>query len=143
MWNKERPEFAIGIDSGVNTGIAIWNCSTGQFVDIKTTMIHRAMETVRQYAVSHKIRVIVEDARKATYGRNTETDYHKAQGAGSVKRDGKIWEDFLTDLKVPFEMKRPVKSKTKLSKESFQIITKYKGITSNHSRDAALLVYGM
>ena len=104
----------IGIDTGVNTGVAVWDNRQRTFLQIETMMIHRAMEIVKGYKQNAymngtKIIVRVEDARKRTwYGYNDpKKDRDKLQGAGSVKRDCKIWEDFLTDIKVEFQMVAP------------------------------------
>ena len=64
------------------------------------------------------------------------------QGVGSVKRDAGIWEDFLRDLGVPFEMVAPKNNITKLSADSFRKITGWQSKTNEHSRDAAMLVFG-
>lgn len=141
--NKKKSEFAIGIDSGVSTGIAIWDIANKQFVEIKTMPVHRALEVVKSYHERHTISVRVEDARQATHGRNSVTDRHKLQGAGSVKRDAKLWQDFLEDHKIPHQMVRPRKAITKLGKYEFEKISKYKGLTSSHGRDAGMLVIGL
>ena len=92
-------------------------------------------------SVNHgELFVFIEDPRKAVYKR--QDDIHKAQGAGSVKRDATIWEDFLTDKRIPFAMVRPVKEMTKWSDAYFRKVTGYTGQTSVHARDAAMLVYG-
>lgn len=144
-WNppNKRASYAIGIDSGTSTGIAIWDRQTKQFVEVKTMPIHRALEVVRQYHERYTIEVRVEDARLAVHGRNTTTDRSKLQGAGSIKRDAKIWSDFLTDYSIPHLMVRPNKALSKLSKEQFVRTTKYTGLTSSHARDAAMIVYGL
>lgn len=140
MCLKEKKQYAIGIDAGTNTGFAIWDITNKTFIQIKTMKIHAALELVRQYK-DHDIHVFVEDARKATFGRKKEA--YKAQGAGSVKRDAAIWEGFLTDYKIPFTMKRPNKRLTKIDESTFSNLTKYNGRTSNHARDAAMLVFGI
>ena len=66
----------------------------------------------------------------------------RLQGVGSVKRDASIWEGFLSDLGVWFEMVAPKRNVTKISHESFVNITKWKGRTNEHKRDAAMLVFG-
>lgn len=123
----------IGIDPGVNTGVAIWkDC---QFESLLTLKIHKAMDLVRNLKPDL---VRVEDARKRKW-------YPKGanlQGAGSVKRDSKIWEDFLKDLNYNFEMVHPLRDVWD-THEKFERITGYKKRTSKHSRDAALLVYKM
>lgn len=134
----------IGIDTGVNTGIAIWDSEKKAFRLIATTKIHRAMAVVKEYAVKQNIVVRCEDARKRTwFGTHTaKEDRARLQGAGSVKRDCGIWEDYLNDLNVSFEMVAPKNNATKMSAESFKRLTGWKERTNEHGRDAAMLVFG-
>jgi hypothetical protein len=67
----------------------------------------------------------------------------RRQGAGSVKRDAKIWQDFCEDMDIPFEAVKPCAGATKRTTETFERLTGWKGRTSNHARDAAMLVFGM
>jgi hypothetical protein len=128
----------IGIDTGVRTGYAI--SVDGEFTTIETTKIHRALQYVLSLSYDNEIFVRVEDARKRRwYGTSGK---EKLQGAGSIKRDASIWEDFLKDNKIPHEMVAPKNNKTKLSEEVFKRITKWDGRTSEHSRDAAMLIFG-
>lgn len=151
MWTNptERGEFIIGIDSGTRTGLAIWDRKRKVFVEVRTFKIHRAMEMVKHYNQDYKISVRVEDARKMILPSNVaqkisgNNGISRIQGAGSVKRDAVIWQDFLTDYNIPFEMVKPNTKVTKLGKYSFEKITGYRGLTSNHSRDAAMMVFGM
>ncbi len=147
--------LAIGIDPGVNTGIATWHTEERQFLAIDTMSIHEAMNVVR--ALQNKIaEVIVEDARKATYGRHTMLDAAARQGAGSIKRDCKIWDDYLLYMGVPYRMFRPDKTRnsyaswkkgSKLSKAQKEVIlTRWRKMTgwkrrcSEHARVASMLV---
>lgn len=139
----------IGIDTGVNTGVAVWDNRQRIFLQIETMKIHKAMELVRDYkvvaATDHtKLVVRVEDARQRTwYGYTTpQKDRAKLQGVGSVKRDCTIWEDFLSDMKVEFQMVAPKNNATKMSADSFKAITGWKKPTNEHNRDAAMLVFG-
>lgn len=134
---RKTYDFYIGIDCGTKTGLAVWSIRQKAFLSLQTTKIHWAMDTVRKIAEATAVFVVVEDARQVRFG----TDPFKAQGAGSVKRDARIWEDFLTDLNIPFEMVKPNKRATKKSAEEFRQLTGYQGQTSSHGRDAALLVY--
>lgn len=141
-WNNQRTEIAIGVDTGVKTGFAIWNKTKKCFDEISTMTITKALFKVKQlHDKGVKMIVVVEDARQARFGRNTATDRHKLQGAGSVKRDAKIWQDFLTENDIPHVMVRPQKKITKMNKEQFTNQTGYTGSTSEHSRDAAMLVW--
>lgn len=135
----------IGIDTGVKTGLAVWSSRSKRFVEISTCKIHEAMRTVRQYQTAAEagfysgLLVRVEDARlRKWYGNRSEA---KRQGAGSVKRDAKIWEDYLTDIGVSFELCEPQKGLTKVDAQQFKLLTKWTERTSSHSRDAALLVF--
>lgn len=141
-WGKKY-SYYIGIDCGVETGIAAWCPAEKKLYSIETLTIHRAMEKIRHWNVAYpgEIFIRVEDARQAVFGR--QKDIYKAKGAGSIMRDAKIWEDFLIDLKIPFEMVRPNKSITKLSAEAFKKITGCEEKTSNHARDSAMLVFGI
>lgn len=135
----ERAVICIGIDCGVNTGFAVWNSLSRIFIEIETLPIHKAMALVSFYAQTREIKVRVEDARQVRF----KTDPVKLKGAGSVCRDAKIWEDFLTDKGIPFEMVRPNKRITNWTAEQFKVRTGYQGRTSTHARDAAMLVYGI
>jgi hypothetical protein len=63
-------------------------------------------------------------------------------GAGSVKRDCAIWEDFCRDLGIDYIPVPPQAGLTKWPADYFNKVTGWKGRTSDHARDAALLVYG-
>lgn len=131
-------EFVIGIDSGVNTGFACWSMIDKRLIFCKSLMIHQAFDYIIGNRYQIKL-VRVEDARLRKYitgGRE------KLQGAGSIKRDAKIWEDFLTDKNIPFEMVAPKNNRTKLDDVLFGKITGYKCRTNQHARDAAMLVFG-
>lgn len=142
--------ICIGIDPGTHTGVAVWDSREGKFLSLETLPIHRALEKVKE--MSHPfwhmdrlyhddIQVVFEDARQRTWFGKGDT-YAKLQGAGSVKRDCSIWEDFCKDYGIPFQAKPPVKGATKVSAEYFKMISHYTGRTSEHSRDAAMLVIG-
>lgn len=135
---KER--YMVGIDCGVNTGIAVWDRQKKCFEIIQSTMIHRAFKLVLQYHERYAVFVRIEDARKRRYFGNTGREM--LQGAGSVKRDAKIWEDFCLDMGIRYELVPPKNNKTKLNSDLFERMTGWKNRTNNHARDAAMLIYG-
>jgi hypothetical protein len=139
---RNKPAAVIGIDTGVKTGLATWVTATRELQRVDKFAIDQAMQIVREYAsfYSNDILVRVEDARLANYGRRN--DQHRARGAGSVMRDAKIWQDFLTREGIPYEMVRPRKEFTKWKADTFNRFTGWKGRTTSHGRDAAMLVYG-
>ena len=131
--------LCIGLDTGTHTGFAVWDKSKRELTELSTLKIHRAMERVRELSVSDEIVVYFEDARLRTWFGNAGRE--ALQGAGSVKRDCSIWEDYLTDLGVEFHPVAPKNNATKLNATFFEKITGWKGRTSEHSRDAAMLVF--
>ena len=137
----------IGIDTGVYTGIAVWNSERKEFAVVATMKIHEAMNFVYGYVDSDiPFQVRFEDARQRKWipmSKNMTAELGRAQGAGYVKAHCQIWEDFLTDYRIPFEAIAPRRNVTKLSAEQFERITGYKARTSEHARDAAMLVYGL
>ena len=80
----------------------------------------------------------VEDARKRKHFKNFGKE--RLQGAGSIKRDCTIWEDFLKDGGFHFEMLIP--GRTKMQPDQFARITGISTRTSNHARDAGCLCFG-
>lgn len=130
----------IGIDPGVNTGYAVWDSGRKKIVELSTCTIVSAMDRVKEIAKDNPVTLVIEDARKRTwYGNNSQA---KMQGAGSIKRDCMVWEEFVTINGIPAHFLHPMKGGTKLSPEYFKMLTGYKGRASNHARDAAMLVFG-
>jgi hypothetical protein len=130
----------IGIDPGVETGIGIWDRPNHELLEVSSRPIHRAMEKVIFYSHAPGLFVRVEDARlRQWFGKSGP---EKWKGAGSIMRDCKIWEEFLLDSKIPFEMVAPKLNKTKMRREAFERLTGWLKPTNEHGRDAAMLVYG-
>lgn len=132
-------DYVIGIDTGVHTGYALWNTQTKTIDEYGTFKIHEVLFKILKLSDQHKVLVRVEDARK-----RSNSSYNAkamAQGVGSVKRDAKIFEDFLTDYKIDFQLLAPSKTTTKMSAESFAKFTGITKRTSTHTRDAYMLVF--
>jgi len=134
-----RHEMLIGIDTGTNTGFATYSPISRRLLSVETLLIHEAMERVLSASQSLKVKVRFEDARLRTWYGDKADD--KQQGAGSIKRDAVIWEDFLKAKGIAYEAVAPKDNKTKTSPEYFKRLTGWQGRTSEHSRDAAMLVY--
>lgn len=141
-----KPQIYIGIDTGVNTGLAVWDAVKKRFTQVHTLKIHTAFNVVEKViweslSIHMTATVRVEDARlRKWFGEQVGRE--QLQGAGSIKRDAKIWEDFLTDLGCEFEMVAPKNNRTKVNAKSFEQMTGWQERTSEHSRDAAMLVFG-
>lgn len=141
---KSQAKLVIGIDCGVQTGFAVWNRELKILTYIVTIKIHEAMQKIGGYHSANpgNVFVRVEDARKRKWFDKKKIGPEQLQGAGSIKRDSVIWEDYLTDLGVEFEMVAPKDNATKLDAKRFKMATGWDyGVTSVHGRDAAMLVF--
>ena len=138
--------ICVGIDPGVNTGLAVWDTAARAFLDIRCSGIVDAMEYLRQLQAERQISLVVfEDARQRKWipRERNESQYRgRLMGAGSVKRDATVWQEFCEDNGIPFTARAPQKGMTKWSPQSFASVTGWTGRTSEHARDAALLVFG-
>lgn len=138
--------MVIGIDPGTKTGVAAYGYRNRCMMDIKTMKIHEAFKYVKDQwefalALGGKILVRIEDARKRKrYGVNSNA---KMQGAGAIKIQCKQWEEFLKSEGISYELVAPLRIRTKVDAKQFQMITGWMERTSNHGRDAGMLVYGL
>lgn len=140
-------KYYIGIDCGVDTGICVWSREDKRIRHIATVRIHEAMEGVKFWHQTNPgdVFIRIEDARKRTWipeQKDEKAERGRREGAGSVKRDAIIWEDYLQWLGVDFEMVAPKNNRTKVSAEYFKNLTKHTGRTTEHGRDAGMLVVG-
>lgn len=132
----------IGIDPGTKTGLAMYLPNRKSLIHVGTHGILDAMREINQLSAYKHL--VIEDARLVKY----KTSKEKAQGAGSVKRDCSIWQEFCEYNEkysirgFSWEFVRPSKSLTKWNSKQFQAATGWKGRTSEHARDAAMLVFG-
>lgn len=137
--------IAIGIDPGVNTGLAVWDTDAQTFRALKTCSIVTAMEyIVSLWRDGEELQIVFEDARKRQWlprERNLSEYRGKLMGAGSVKRDCEIWEEFCENYYIQYTAVPPRKGMTKWDAAYFAKVTGWKGRTSDHARDAAMLVY--
>lgn len=157
----KRQKVAIGIDPGVKTGFAVKNLSTKEFLEVKTVKAYQIPELVLKYGEDFEIYVVFEDARKRTwYGNYERTLFNKfmsgvrmstkeknaykgiLQGSGDVRGQSRSIEQFLEDYKIPYIAKKPTAKTTKVSVEYFNRLTRWSKRSSEHSRDAGMLIQG-
>lgn len=148
MKTNRSYKIIIGIDCGVTTGICVWLTEDKSIYYVGSAPIHVVMDSVKLYHTRlypGEVKVRIEDARLRTWipkQKNERAERGRREGAGSVKRDAKIWEDFLKDLGVDFEMVAPKNNKTKVTAAYFKMLSRYAGQTNEHMRDAGMLVIG-
>lgn len=147
----ETMTLALGIDPGTTTGMALWNPTAFQFMWIESMGIIEAMNrvnAVREMCKSNggglELIVVVEDARQRTWFGDMDAREDAAgagvrEGVGSVKRDCRIWEEFLSLREIPFQMRKP--AGTKLAAPQFARLTGWQHTTNQHARDAAMVVF--
>lgn len=136
-----------GIDPGVNTGLAVWDTEKRMFRMVATCSILQAMFCIRlvREQFEQPVHIIFEDARQRRYiprEKNISEYRGKMMGAGSVKRDCSIWEEFAKHHVLPLVLVAPRAGMTKWDAGYFARVTGWQGRTSDHARDAAMLVYG-
>ena len=133
----------IGIDPGKETGFAVWDHDARYLAEVTTMSITQAMERVRMMADvlgRENIRLYIEDARQRKWFGNSGPE--KWKGAGSIRRDCTIWDDFCRELGLECQMMAPCRGCTKLNASKFKALTKWQGRTTEHARDAAMIVFG-
>ena len=138
--------IVVGIDPGQNTGLAVWDTVSRSFLDIRCSGIVDAMRYLSELQSERQIGLLVfEDARKRKWlprEKSLKEFKGRAMGAGSVRRDSAIWEEWCRTFAIPFVAVPPRAGMTKLSDIQFQGITGYDRRTNEHGRDAAMLVFG-
>jgi hypothetical protein len=134
--------YMVGIDPGVNTGFALWEPLEKRLSEVGSTTIVVAMRRVEAIQEAGALSLVVfEDARLRT-GYFGERSEHKKQGAGSIKRDCSVWEEWLTVIGAQYVAMSPLQKGAKLDDAPFRKITGWAKRSNSHARDAAMLVYG-
>ena len=133
--------LAIGIDTGTVTGLAVWDIQEQKFNYVRQLKIHKAIFYIQELIETHgkdSLVIFVEDARKRKFFKGVNTAA-RLQGAGSIKRDASVWDDYLKDTGVEYYMKAP--GNTKVTPEYFEKLTGIKTLKGEHHlRDAAMMV---
>lgn len=145
--NLRKYLWLVGIDPGTKTGLALYNMQRKALILVETVSIVQALDYLTRFEQKPALFVRIEDARKRKWFGNADERMERSgagirEGIGSVKRDCSIWEEFLRHHKIAFELVHPAKNKTKLDAQTFSHYTHWPYETSEHSRDAAMLVWG-
>lgn len=139
----------IGIDPGVNTGLAM--SIDGKLVDIRTTTFWGAVNMImgRQlYGLSIYIEnpnknkpIFVKKGVTKEKAISEQLAYNRiAQNVGSNKRDAQLLIDFCKENSIEVVEIKPTKKK--VTREYFEKISGWTKPTSQHGRDAAMLILG-
>lgn len=133
----------IGIDTGKKTGFAV--NKDGNIIFLKTFGIIAAMVQVLEYRsqFATDFVVCIEDARKRKW-LPPNVGKERLKGAGSVSRDGAIWQEFCEYHDLPYILVTPahLAGLTKRTEKDFKDMTGWHGKrTSEHARDAGLMAW--
>lgn len=140
-------KYYIGIDPGTETGVAVWDTEKRCFAELFTASLPTALLHIWHDYVgwnNHTV-IVFEDARKRKFLPREKdlSEYRgKLMGAGAVKRDCAAWQEFCEAYNFKFEARPPRPGMTKWSPDYFARVTGWTARTSEHARDAALLVFG-
>jgi len=133
----------IGIDTGVKTGYAHSIDGVLQEVSTQTILsaqdkVHRIFEEARASDITFA--VCIEDVRKRTWV-DPRIGKERLKGIGSVTRDCSIWQEFCERYDIPYLLVAPANIDTKRNAKDFKMITGWTARTSEHARDAGMMIY--
>lgn len=130
----------IGIDPGKHTGYAEWDKTAQRLSTVTSVTIIEAMDRVLKVGAAGIKELRFEDARLRKWFGSKGREV--LQGAGSIKRDCSIWEEFCSFHGIKFKAVPPQPGSTKWDAKTFCKITGWTGKTNEHGRDAGILIYG-
>lgn len=138
---EEVHSVFIGIDPGVNTGLAV--IIDGKYVYIKSHSILMSMQYIQgllELFDPKCVEMIVENPNLRSYFGNTGRE--KLQGAGSIKRDYSIWVEFSKTNNIKMAGVSPKEVGSSFDNVIiFKNATGWDKQTSKHARDAAKIIY--
>lgn len=137
------PKIIIGIDPGTKTGFAYKDLRSQEYHAIETLGVLDALDFARDLIAEYgkeNVYLVFEDARQRKWFGDAGKE--KLQGVGSVKRDCSIWQEFCEKTGINWLAQKPKAGTTKYSPAYFKRITGWQKRTSEHARDAAILIHG-
>jgi len=154
----------IGIDAGKLNGISVWNSGKKNFTSIESCSFWECIEkldSARKFYVIHNdydLTVVIEDVTQNSPVFACAKTYQTTKGkhenkiaavAEQAKRVGTVWDkteliiEWCEKYNVKLIKVRPTKnSRTKMKADTFRNLTKWQGVTNEHSRDSGALVLG-
>jgi hypothetical protein len=136
----QKSKIYVGIDPGVMTGIAV--IIDGQYVSIGQCSIIKAMKAVEKLLEHTDVDICLHVENPSFRKWFGQTGREKLQGAGSIKRDYKIWTEFAEFHKLRMFPIAPAAVGSQFNDEKiFQSATGWKARTGKHARDAAKIIF--
>lgn len=137
-------KIVIGIDPGINCGIAIWNTKRKEFDFISSCHIWVLFDRINNHYEQHGSGLLIRIENPNTWVpfKSITQNNSRLQGAGAVKQTYKHIIQYLDYHNIEYQNVRLQGSLKKLSSAKFKQITGWAEPTNEHGRDAAMLVYG-
>ena len=141
--------LVVGIDPGVNAGVAVWNPETNEFEAVCSLSFWGAIEYLTPYLSADLIGLaVVEDSRKTglfrqRLGGGASLIGAKGRSLGRVDRDSLLWIQFFHRHEVPVITRSTSRKAKKTDAKTFRNLTKWEGTTNEHGRDAGMNVFGL
>lgn len=130
----------LGIDPGVNTGIAVFKA--GSLWKLETIEPHQIADYLTKAMPS---RVIFEDSRLTSFMFNQVKSrpaaLKMARNVGEIDAWCRVITSVCADLAIPAHGISPAGKGAKLSAEAFTRATCWTGASNQHTRDAAMCAW--
>lgn len=143
----QKPQIYIGIDPGNQNGFAVWDAIDREFKRIKTYRFPQVLKELYFYNENFDCQVVLE----ATYlnkpvfrkSNNPRKAARMARNVGMNQQTARLIAEYCKEEGIPLIESKPGRnSHTKLTQQQFEQFTKTKIKTSQHGRDAGMLVFG-
>ena len=132
-----KPRYALGVDPGKKTGLAVYDRHEKKIVKIRNTDFWGAYGYLYTCCPTD-YEVYIEVSRCKA---NWHESKHPTTSAnvGGIVREANLLADGIEQLGYIVHRSHP---RGKVDKKVIKIITSYEGRTNEHTRDAMLLCYG-
>lgn len=155
--------YYIGIDPGLNTGLAVWSTINKKFILLKTSDFWGAIDLIKDFRSkidNNELFIRIEAPQLISTifdnrinGKKQAQKLKIAQNVGQNKKESLLLEQYCIKKELNFNMVRPtartsaktilsMRPKHETAAQCFNRITGWCGRSSEHSRDAGMLVYG-
>jgi hypothetical protein len=145
---NKRPNLVIGIDPGIDTGVAIYDRSHKRLVYAQTLCFWTAHDLIHSYDPAD-VELFIEDPGliKRNIYRGTRTDTVNeanlrekiAGNIGSNRREATLLIERFSGLAYTVHREKPTSAKW--TPEQFELYTRHGKRVSEHVRDAARLCW--
>jgi hypothetical protein len=142
---KSTKPFVIGIDPGVETGVAVWQAEIKRFIALETLDFWRTFTYLSTFP-KDSTKVVVENPalNNFSYARHKQTgkDGLKiARNSGGNCREAELLIEGLK--RDGYDVMEIKPTRRKWTAEQLKRYTGYEGRTNQHVRDAMALVHGL